>query len=49
MVNENVMNKFVDNQAPHHELEIKVDDICILLANIDKRKGLTKNTIYSKI
>ena len=44
MVTEHVMNKFNDNQAPQHELELKIDDICILLANVDKEKGLTKNT-----
>jgi hypothetical protein len=44
MVTEHVMNKFNDNQAPLHELEIKIDDICILLATIDKELGLTKNT-----
>jgi hypothetical protein len=43
MVTEHViMNKFNDNQAPLHELKIKIDDICILLAIIDKELGLTK-------
>jgi hypothetical protein len=44
MVTEHVMNKFNDNQAPQHELVLKIDDICILLANVDKEVGLTKNT-----
>jgi ATP-dependent DNA helicase PIF1 len=44
MMTEHVMNRFNDNQAPLHELELKIDDICILLANVDKQQGLTKNT-----
>jgi hypothetical protein len=44
MVTEHVMNRFIDNQAPSHELELKIDDICILLANFNKKNGLTKNT-----
>jgi hypothetical protein len=44
MVTEHVMNSFNDNQAPTHILELKKDDICILLANFDKEQGLTKNT-----
>ena len=40
---EHVMNTFNDNQAPFHQLELKVDDICIILATIDKEQGLTKN------
>jgi hypothetical protein len=44
MMTEHVMNTFNDNQAPLHQLELKVDDICIILAPIDKEQGLTKNT-----
>jgi hypothetical protein len=44
MLTEEVMNRFNDNQAPLHELQLKKDDICVLLANFDKEIGLTKNT-----
>jgi hypothetical protein len=43
MVTGHVMNTFNDNQAPTHELELKKDDICILLANVDKSKGIQES------
>ena len=44
MITEHVFHKFNDHQAPQHELELKINDICILLSNFDKEQGLTKNT-----
>jgi hypothetical protein len=36
--------KVIDNQTPLHQLKLKVDDNCIILATIDKEQGLTTNT-----
>ena len=44
MITEHVLNKFDHNQAPLHELELKVDHICILLSSFDKEQGLTEIT-----
>ena len=43
MVSEDVMNRFNENGAPPHRLELKVNDICILLRHVDKKAGLTNN------
>jgi len=44
MITEEIMNKFSDNQAPTYQLELKINDICILLGNYNREDGLTKNT-----
>ena len=44
MVTEEVMNRFSNYQAPDHCLDIKINDICILLATVNREEGLTKNT-----
>lgn len=44
MLTSDVMNGFTSNGVPHHELVLKVDDICIVLRNLSKRYGLATNT-----
>jgi len=38
------LNSFNHNGCPSSKLILKVDDVCILLRNINRREGLTNNT-----
>jgi ATP-dependent DNA helicase PIF1 len=44
MITDEVMNKFNENGKPPHILNLKINDICILLRHVDNEKGLTSNT-----
>jgi len=44
MLSEEVLNNFDHSGNPPHKLNLKVNDICIVLRNINKRAGLTNNT-----
>ena len=44
MINDEVMNSFNENGCPPHILNLKINDICILLRQVDNEKGLTSNT-----
>jgi hypothetical protein len=44
MMTTEALNSFTRNGCPPHKLLLKVDDICIILRNINKRDGLTNNT-----
>ena len=44
MLTEEVLNNFDHSGNPPHMLNLKVNDICIVLRNLNKRAGLTNNT-----
>jgi len=44
MLNESVLERFQKNGVPHHQLQLKVNDICILLRTLNRKEGLTNNT-----
>ena len=44
MLSEEVLNTFDHSGNPPHKLNLKVNDICIVLRNLNKRAGLTNNT-----
>ena len=44
MLTEDVLNNFNNNGVPPHLLQLKVNDICIVLRNLNKKEGLTNNT-----
>jgi len=43
MLTEDVLHNFNNAGCPPHVLQLKVNDICILLRNLDKAAGLTNN------
>jgi len=44
MINPQVLNEFNENNVPHHNLKLKVNDICFIMRNLHKKDGLTNNT-----
>ena len=44
MLSEDILNNFNNNGVPPHALYLKVNDICIVLRNLNKKDGLTNNT-----
>jgi len=44
MLSEEVLNNFDHSGNPPHKLNLKVNDICIVLRNLNKKAGLTNNT-----
>lgn len=44
MMTTEALNGFNKNGCPPHKLNLKVNDICIILRNLNKREGLTNNT-----
>ena len=44
MLTDDVLNNFNNNGVPPHLLQLKVNDICIVLRNLNKKEGLTNNT-----
>jgi hypothetical protein len=44
MMTTEALNSFNKNGCPSHKLLLKVNDICIVLRNLNKRDGLTNNT-----
>lgn len=44
MMSTEVLNDFYHSGVPSHKLVLKVDDICIVLRNINRRDGLSNNT-----
>jgi hypothetical protein len=43
MITEDVMNRYSEHGSPPHKLDLKINDICILLRHVDKSRGLTSN------
>ena len=43
MLTKDILNNFNNVSVPPHELQLKVNDICILTRNIAKKEGLTNN------
>ena len=44
MLSDDILNNFNSNGVPPHLLYLKVNDICIVLRNLNKKDGLTNNT-----
>ncbi len=44
MMTTEALNSFTKNGCPPHSLKLKVNDICIVLRNLNRREGLTNNT-----
>ena len=44
MISESVLERFQRPGVPHHQLELKKDDICMIMRNLNKKEGLAKNT-----
>jgi hypothetical protein len=44
MMSTEALNKFTHNGVPSHKLDLKVNDICIILRTLNKRDGLSTNT-----
>ena len=44
MLSEEVLNNFNHSGNPPHKLNLKINDICIVLRNLNKKAGLTNNT-----
>jgi hypothetical protein len=44
MMTTEALNKFTKNGCPPHKLVLKVNDICIILRNLNKKDGLSNNT-----
>jgi len=44
MLSEEVLNNFDHSGNPQHKLDLKVNDICTVLRNLNKKAGLTNNT-----
>ena len=44
MLSDDILNNFNNNGVPPHLLYLKVNDICIVLRNLNKKDGLTNNT-----
>ena len=44
MLTEDVLNNYNKNGVPPHVLNLKVNDTCIILRNLNKKEGLTNNT-----
>ena len=44
MLSDDILNNFNNNGVPPHLLYLKVNDICIVLRNLNKKEGLTNNT-----
>ena len=44
MLTDDVLNNFNKNGVPPHILNLKINDTCIVLRNLNKREGLTNNT-----
>ena len=43
MITPSVMERYDVTGVPSHVLELKVDDICMVMRNIDRKEGLVKN------
>ena len=44
MLTDDVLNNFNKNGVPPHTLKLKINDVCIVLRNLNKKEGLTNNT-----
>jgi hypothetical protein len=44
MIDDNVLEKFQKTGVPHHRLQLKVNDICLILRSLNKKEGLSTNT-----
>jgi len=44
MLTDEVLNNFNNNGVPPHTLNLKLNDTCIVLRNLNKKEGLTNNT-----
>ena len=44
MLTDDVLNKYNKNGIPPHVLNLKINDTCIILRNLNKKEGLTNNT-----
>ena len=44
MITKEVLESYNKHNVPHHKLKLKVNDICFIMRNLDKKKGLTNNT-----
>jgi len=44
MLTDDVLNSYNKNGVPPHTLNLKVNDTCIILRNLNKKEGLTNNT-----
>lgn len=43
MINQELLNRFDKVGVPSHQLELKVDDICIVMKNLSARYGLANS------
>jgi len=43
MLTESVLERFQRPGVPHHRVVLKKDDICMVLRNLNRKEGLTKN------
>jgi len=44
MLTDDVLNNYNNNGVPPHTLNLKINDTCIVLRNLNKKEGLTNNT-----
>ena len=44
ILTDDVLNNFNKNGVPPHTLKLKINDVCIVLRNLNKKEGLTNNT-----
>jgi len=44
MLTDDILNNYNNNGVPPHILNLKVNDTCIVLRNLNKKEGLTNNT-----
>ena len=44
MIDDSVLERFQKTGVPHHRLQLKVNDICLIQRTLNRKEGLTTNT-----